>query len=95
MKGIKIKTVDGKEETMKRRKNFKERKKTQEVRVNKNTTVKIYDFKEVGQLCEETIVSLAINFSDSKKSYVTDFCFGMTFFLFQEVKLKKFFLMLC
>ena len=72
--------IDSNEETMKRRKNSKKRKKSQKVRVNENTTVKIYDLKEVGELCEETIVSLAINFEDNKKSYVTDFCFGMSFF---------------
>lgn len=81
--------IDSNDEIMKRRKNFKERKKTQEVRVNENTTVKIYDLKEVGELCEETIVSLAINFEDNKKSYVTDFCFGMSFFSVSRRIIKK------
>ena len=99
MNYINFETVDGKnlfgepidsnEETMKRKKNSKKRKKSQKVRVNENTTVKIYDLKEVGELCEETIVSLAINFEDNKKSYVTDFCFGMSFFSVSRSKIKK------
>lgn len=77
------------EMTMERRKNSRERKKTEELRINENATVKVTKFKDAGSLGERTIVTLGLEFDDSKNCFETDFCFGLTFFSVSRQKIKK------